>query len=99
MSAPAGARYARFVASANEIYRELQALPEQERLQLVERIIRDLVDAARRRTASSSAQADRSPIGLWADEPEEIVDQLIERSSQERETRQLRILGDLLGDD
>jgi hypothetical protein len=85
------------VASANDIYRELLALPEQERLQLVERVIHDLVDAARHRTATDPAPVATSVIGLWADEPE-IVDQIIEGVLQERETRWLRASGDLLRD-
>lgn len=84
-----------YVASPNDIYRELLALPEQERLQLVERIIHDLVDAARHRTAARPAAAGKSVIGLWADEPE-VVDRMIEGVLQERETRQLRANGDQL---
>ena len=85
------------MASANDIYRELLALPEQERLQLVERIIHDLVDAARRRTAATPARTGKSIIGLWADESE-VVDQMIESVLQERETRQFRTNGDQLRD-
>ena len=87
------ARYTLHVTSANDIYRELLALPEQERLQLVERVIHDLVDAARHRTAASTVPAGNSVIGLWADEPE-VVDQMLEGVLQERETRQLRANGD-----
>jgi hypothetical protein len=89
------ARYTPCVASANDIYRDLLALPEEERLQLVERIIHDLVDAARHRTAASPVAAGNSVIGLWADEPE-AVDQMIEGVLQERETRQLRANSDSL---
>jgi hypothetical protein len=85
------------VASANDLYRELLALPEQERLQLVERVIHDLVDAARHRTATGPTPAAKSVIGLWADEPD-VVDRMIEGVLQERETRPLRANGDLLRD-
>jgi hypothetical protein len=85
------------MASANDIYRDLLALPEPERLQLVERLIHDLVDAARHRAASGPAPGATSVIGLWADEPE-VVDQMIDGVLQERETRPLRVTGDLLGD-
>jgi hypothetical protein len=71
------------MASANDIYRELLALPEQERLQLVERVIHDLVDAARHRTATRAMPTATSVIGLWADEPE-IADQMIEDILQRR---------------
>ena len=81
------------MSTANDIYRELLELPEQERLRLVERIIHDLADAARSRATSLNAPAGSSVIGLWADEPE-IVDQVIEGALRERETRRLRITGD-----
>lgn len=90
----AEARYTLRVASANNIYRELLALPEQERLQLVERI-HDLVDGARHRTAARPIPAGKSVIGLWADEPE-VVEQMIDGVLQERETRPLRANGDQL---
>jgi hypothetical protein len=83
------------MASANDIYRELLALPEQERLQLVERVIHDLVDAARHRTATPVMPTAHSVIGLWADEPE-IADQIIEGALRGRETQRLRVDGDLL---
>lgn len=84
------------MASANDLYRELLALPEQERLLLVERVIHDLVVAARHR-APSAPPASAPVIGLWADEPD-LVDQVIEGTLQSRETRTLRSGGDMLGD-
>jgi hypothetical protein len=72
------------MATANDIYRELLALPEQERLQLVERVIHDLVAAARDRTSTRAMPAANSVIGLWADEPE-VADQIIEGVLQQRE--------------
>ena len=85
------------MASANDIYRDLQALPELERLQLVERLIHDLVDAARHRAAAEPASSAKSLIGLWADEPE-VVEQIIEGVLQERETRSRRATGAMLRD-
>ena len=86
-------RYTPLVSTAHDIYRELLELPEQERLRLVERVIHDLVDAAKRRAASASVPAGPSVIGLWADEPE-VVDQMIEGALRERETRGLRTTDD-----
>lgn len=91
-------RYTGDVASANDIYRELLALPEQERLQLIERVIHDLVDAARHRTETRATPTATSVIGLWADEPE-VADQIIEGTLHQRETRRLRADGDLLHDE
>lgn len=91
------ARYTALMATANDIYRELLALPEQERLQLVERVTHDLVAAARHRTATRAIPAASSVIGLWADEPE-VADQIIERTLQQREARRLRTDGALLRD-
>ena len=71
------------MADANDIYRELLALPEQERLQLVERVIHDLVDAARHRTATRATRSATAVIGLWADEPE-VADDMIEDILQRR---------------
>ncbi|HEX3759912.1 MAG TPA: hypothetical protein VHW23_14455 [Kofleriaceae bacterium] len=86
------------MASAADIYRDLLALPEQERLQLVERVIHDLVDAARHRTTPPTGPAARSVIGLWADEPE-VADQIIEGALQQREARRLRVHDDALRDE
>lgn len=86
-------RYTWRVSTANDIYRELLGLPEQERLRLVERVIHDLADAAKRRAASPTAPAGSSVIGLWADEPE-LVDQMIEGALRQRETRRLRTTDD-----
>jgi hypothetical protein len=66
------------MATANDLYRELLALPEQERLQFVERVIHDLVDASTRATRATNAV-----IGLWADETE-LADQIIEGVLQQR---------------
>lgn len=82
------------MATANDIYRELLALPEQERLQLVERVIHDLVAAARHRTTTRATPGADAVIGLWADEPE-VADQIIEGVLQQRETRPLRADGAL----
>lgn len=86
------------MASANDIYRELLALPEQERLQLVERVIHDLVDAARNRTSTRATPATDAVIGLWADEPD-VADQIIEDVLQRREMRPLRADDGLLRDE
>jgi hypothetical protein len=85
------------MASANDIYRELLALPEQERLQLVERVIHDLVDAARHRTGTPATPAANAVIGLWAEEAD-VADQIVEGTLQQRETRPLRADSDLLRD-
>ncbi len=75
--------------NTNEIYRALQALPEPERLRLVERVIHELADVAKRRSsATNGSERGSSLIGLWADEP--AVDQMLEGVLREREDRDLR---------
>lgn len=86
----AGRRYTLNVFTANDLYRELLELPEQERLRLVERVIHDLADAAKSRAASRPALSGASVIGLWADEAR-LVDEMIDAALGERESRRLRM--------
>ena len=83
--------YTLLLSTANDLYLERLTLPEQERLRLVERVIHDLADAARRRNAATPPGT--SVIGLWADEPE-AVDEVVEGAMREREARRLRTNGD-----
>ena len=72
------------MTTAERIYQDLSALPEPERLRLIERAIHDLAA-----TRGSGAHVARSPVGLWADEPD-LVDEIIESIMTEREHTQLR---------
>jgi hypothetical protein len=80
-------RYSGSVTTAEQVYEALRSLPEAERLRLVERIIHDLADAARQRTAEPPQAA--SLVGLWEDEPE-VVEEMVEDTLRGREGRRLR---------
>ena len=77
------------MATPEQVYEALRALPERERLRVIERVIRDL--------ANKHSGADQSPgrsfIGLWGDEPE-AVDEMVEGLMRARARRPLRLPDD-----
>jgi hypothetical protein len=73
--------------SPEQIFAALQALPEPERLRLVERVVHEIAVAHERDPRPGSGVA--SVIGLWLSDVES-ADQMIEETFTGRERRVLR---------
>ena len=68
------------------IFQSIRDLPVRDRLRLVERVVHELADTS---TLAEPASADPSPLGLFADDPDE-VDEMMKIVMDNRRHRKLR---------
>ncbi|WP_437313295.1 hypothetical protein [Sorangium sp. So ce385] len=77
------------MTDVERIFQELQGLPVQERLRLIERVVHELADGSASEELTREAEAAPFLIGLFADDPE-AVDAMMEVVRENRRSSRLR---------
>ena len=75
--------------TADELLEAVHALPESDRLRLIERVVHELAVARERGQEPASATAGATVVGLWGAEAD-LADEMVEGIMAGREGRSLR---------